>query len=119
MNTPQKFESEKQLRTMTKTMTELPLLVRNYSFFIAAAAFSSAAACFVFLFYFCLLSFFFQSLAHFMSTNTKPSGTMGDTQETMTVSATSFRRYNRFSPLLYISYLQAPLDTCSRNQKES
>ena len=114
MNTPQKFESEKQLRTMTKTMTELPLLVRNYSFFIAAAAFSSAAAC-------CAISATasFQSLAHFMSTNTKPSGTMGDTQETMTVSATSFRRYNRFSPLLYISYLQAPLDTCSRNQKES
>ena len=87
MNTPQKFESEKQLRTMTKTMTErwpfflvsatesakmFPLLVRNYSFFIAAAAFSSAAAC-------CAISATasFQSLAHFMSTNTKPSGTMG------------------------------------------
>ena len=31
---------------------------------------------------------------------TKPSETMGDTQKTMTISATSFRGYNRFSPLL-------------------
>ena len=35
-----------------------------------------------------------------MPTNTKPSGTIGDTQKTMTISATSFRRCNRFSPLL-------------------
>ena len=32
--------------------------------------------------------------------NTKPSGTMGDTQKTMTISATSFRGCNRFSPSL-------------------
>ena len=71
------------------------LLVRNYSFFIAAAAFSSAAACSA-----ASATASFQSLAHFISTNTKPSGTMGDTQKTMTISATSFRGYNRFSPLL-------------------
>ena len=47
-----------------------------------------------------LLLLFFQSLAHFMSTNTKPSGTIGDTQKTMTISATSFRGCKRFSPLL-------------------
>ena len=35
-----------------------------------------------------------------MPTNTKPSGTIGDTQKTMTISATSFRGCNRFSPLL-------------------
>ncbi len=35
-----------------------------------------------------------------MSTNTKPSGTIGDTQKTMTISATSFRGCNRFSPSL-------------------
>ena len=98
MNTPQKFESERQLRTMTKTKTErwpfsefvsplqthphresarmTSLLVRNYSCFIAAAAFSSTAV---------LLSYLsattsFQSFAQFMSTNTKPSGTIGDTR---------------------------------------
>ena len=62
-----------------------PLLVRNYSFFIAAAAFSSAAAC-------CAISATasFQSLAHFMSTNTKPSGTIGDTQKTMTFQPRAF-----------------------------
>ena len=32
--------------------------------------------------------------------NLKPSGTMRDTQKTMTISATSFRGCNRFSPLL-------------------
>ena len=46
------------------------LLVRNYSFFIAAAAFSSAAACSA-----ASATASFQSLAHFISTNTKPSGT--------------------------------------------
>ena len=71
------------------------LLVRNYSFFIAAAVFSSAAACSA-----VSATPSFQSLAHFISTNTKPSGTIGDTQKTMTISATSFRGYNRFSPLL-------------------
>ena len=35
-----------------------------------------------------------------MPTNTKPSGTIGDTQKTMTISATSFRGCNRFSPML-------------------
>ena len=71
------------------------LLVRIYSFFIAAAVFSSAAACSA-----VSATPSFQSLAHFISTNTKPSGTMGDTQKTMTISVTSFRGYNRFSPLL-------------------
>ena len=71
------------------------LLVRNYSFFIAAAVFSFAAACSA-----VSATPSFQSLAHFISTNTKPSGTMGDTQKTMTISVTSFRGYNRFSPLL-------------------
>ena len=51
-------------------------------------------------FFFCCFCFyFFQSLAHFMPTNTKPSGTIGDTRKTMTISATSFRGCNRFSPL--------------------
>ena len=48
------------------------LLVRNYSFFIAAAAFSSAAACSV-----ASATASFQSLAHFISTNTNPSETWG------------------------------------------
>ena len=40
-----------------------------------------------------------------MPTNTKPSGTIGDTQKTMTISAASFRGCNRFSPLLICIYL--------------
>ncbi len=73
------------------------LLVRNYSIHF------HCCCCY---FFFCCCSFccfcfyWFQSLAHFMSTNTKPSGTIGDTQKTMTISATSFRGCNRFSPLL-------------------
>ena len=51
------------------------LLVRNYSFFIAAVAvLSSAAACSAAS---ASATASFQSLAHFMST-TKPSGTMGE-----------------------------------------
>ena len=59
--------------------------------------------CYFFLcccFFCCFCFYFFQSFARFMPTNTKPSGTIGDTQKTMTVSATSFRGCNRFSPLL-------------------
>ena len=76
------------------------LLVRNYSIHF------HCCCCY---FFFCCCSFccfcfyLFQSLAHFMSTNTKPSGTIGDTQKTMTISATSFRGCNRFSPLLISS----------------
>ena len=36
--------------------------------------------------------------------NIKSSGTMRDTQKTMTISATSFRGCNRFSPLLIYRY---------------
>ena len=67
------------------------LLVRNHSFFI------DAAACFP---AFAFVTPSFQSLAHFTFTNTKASGTIGDTQKTMTISVTSFRGCNRFSPLL-------------------
>ena len=72
------------------------LLVRNYSIHF------HCCCCY---FFFCCCSFccfcfyLFRSLAHFMSTNTKPSETIGDTQKTMTISATSFRGCNRFSPL--------------------
>ena len=38
--------------------------------------------------------------------NIKSSGTMRDTQKTMTISATSFRGCNRFSPLLIWSILK-------------
>ena len=56
------------------------LLVRNHSFFIAAAAaaFCSAAACAAAC---ASATASFQSLTQFMSTNTKPSGTVGDTQK--------------------------------------
>ena len=37
--------------------------------------------------------------------NIKSSGTMRDTQKTMTISATSFRGCNRFSPLLIYIYI--------------
>ena len=79
----------------------LSLLVRNYSIHIHCCC-----CCY---FFFCCCSFCcfcfysFQSLAHLMSTNTKPSGTIGDTQKTRTISATSFRGCNRFSPLLIYS----------------
>ena len=79
------------------------LLVRNYSIH-----FHCCCCCY---FFFCCCSFccfcfyLFQSLAHFMSTNTKPSRTIGDTQKTMTISATSFRGCNRFSPLLIYIYI--------------
>ena len=52
------------------------LLVRNHSFFIAAAA--AAAACSAPC---AFATASFQSLTQFMSTNTKPSGTVGDTQK--------------------------------------
>ena len=112
INIPQESESERQLRTMTKTMTEpwpfscpyrhittesdkmASLLVRIYSFSLLLL---------LLLFLLMLLLLFFQSLAHFMPTNTKPSGTIGDTQIPMTISATSFRGCNRFSPLLICS----------------
>ena len=68
----------------------------NYSFFI------DAAACFP---AFAFVTPSFQSLAHFTFTNTKASGTIGDTQETMTISVTSFRGCNRFSPLLIYACL--------------
>ena len=72
------------------------LLVRNYSFFIAAdAAFSSAAGCSV-----ASATSSFQSLAHFMSTNIKPSGTIGDTKKRWPFQSRPFGRYNRFSPFL-------------------
>ena len=60
-----------------------------------------------------LLLLFFQSLAHFMSTNTKPSGTIGDTQKNMTISATSFRGCKRFSPLLIWFTIQVQYDSDS------
>ena len=74
------------------------LLVRNYS-----VHFHCCCCCYFFFcccLFCCFCVYLFQSLAHFMSTNTKPSGTIGDTQKTMTISATSFRGCNRFSPLL-------------------
>ena len=76
------------------------LLVRNYFFFIAAAAaFSFAAACSAAS---ASATASFQSLAHFMSTTPNPQERW-DTQKTMTISATSFRGCNRFSPsLIYI-----------------
>ena len=43
--------------------------------------------------------FWYTCLADFIA-NIKSSGTMRDTQKTMTISATSFRGCNRFSPLL-------------------
>ena len=55
------------------------LLVRNHSFFIAAAAAAAAAAACSAPCAFATASF--QSLTQFMSTNTKPSGTVGDTQK--------------------------------------
>ena len=113
INTPQKSKSERQLRTMTKTMTErwpFSLFLSPYyrhiptesakmaSFLVRIYSFSLLLLLLLFLLL--LLLLFFQSLAHFMPTNTKPSGTIGDTQKTMTISATSFRGCNRFSPLL-------------------
>ena len=88
-------------------------MVRNYSFFIAAAAFSSAACSAA------SATASFQSLAHFISTNTKPSGTMGDTQKTMTISATSFRGYNRFSPLLISSHVNIQSNAESERRSEA
>ena len=70
----------------------------------AAAAFSFAVACSA-----ASATATFQSLAHFISTNTKPSGTMGDTwgytkNDDHFSHATSFRGYNRFSPLLNMAF---------------
>ena len=42
--------------------------------------------------------------------NIKSSGTMRDAQKTMTISATSFRGCNRFSPLLTWHYIHDPPD---------
>ena len=61
------------------------LLVINYSFF------HCCCCCLFCCFCFCYCTF--QSLVcSFDVHHTKPSGTMGDTQKTMTISATSFRR---------------------------
>ena len=49
---------------------------------------------------FCFCYWFFSITCSFHVHNTKASGTMGDTQKTMTISATSFRECNRFSPSL-------------------
>ena len=48
--------------------------------------------------------FWYTCLPDFI-TNIKSSGTMRDTQKTMTMSATSFRGCNRFSPLLIYIYI--------------
>ena len=80
------------------------LLVRNYSIHFHCCC--CCCCCYFFIcccLFCCFCFYFFQSLAHFMSTNTKPSGTIGETQKTMTISATSFRGCNRFSPLLISS----------------
>ena len=122
INAPPNFKSERQPRAMTKKMTErwpfswflsshrhIPtekdkmasLLSRNHSFSLLLLLFLLLLLVLQLLLALVLLSTaFFQSLAHFMSANTKPSGTMGDTQETMTISATCFRGSNRFIPLL-------------------
>ena len=119
MNTPQKFESERHnserwpkrwpnddhFLSFWVLIDTSPQRARNG--FLAGKNYSiHFHCCCCGYFFFCCCSFccfcfyLFQSLAHFMSTNTKPSGTIGDTQKTMTISATSFRGCNRFSPLL-------------------
>ena len=73
------------------------LLVRNHSFFHGCCCFFFCCCLFC---CFCFCYFFFSITCSFHVHNTKPSGTMGDTQKTMTISAMSFRGCNRFSPSL-------------------
>ena len=57
---------------------------------------------------FCFCYCFFSITCSFHVHNTKPSGTMGGTQKTMTISATSFRGCKWFSPsfiCLYYVYI--------------
>ena len=77
-------------------------LVRNYSFFMAAAAFFFCCCLFCCI---CFCYCFFSITCSFHVHNAKPSGTMGDTQKTMTISAMSFRGCNRFSPSLIYIYI--------------
>ena len=52
--------------------------------------------------------------------NIKSSGTMRDTQKTMTISATSFRGCNRFSPLLICHYcLVGVCQECDNNTRHN
>ena len=78
------------------------LLVRHYSILFS---FSLLLLLLLFLLLLLvLLLLFFSITCSFHVFKHQQSGTIGDTQKTMTISATSFRGCNRYSPLLICVY---------------